>query len=49
MVAGTRVVAVLPVRQIRSRYMLTIELTRFAAGLLSVAREKSELIVWILV
>lgn len=49
MMAGMRLVAVLKVRQIKSRYILVVELIRFAAGLLSVAREKSELIVWILV
>lgn len=42
MMAQTRVVVAMPMRrQIRSRYILIVELTRFAAGLILVDRSQS--------
>lgn len=38
--AWTRVVVMFVVRQIRTRYILTVELTRFAARLMSVVRKR---------
>lgn len=41
MMTWARVVATLGVRQIRSRCMLLVELTRFVAGLMSVAQKRA--------